>query len=312
MNAYEQILEFEAWVDNMLPRISDFQELMASVGWVGDFTRNSLVELEKYNLRRWPDIASFLEEHDVRFADGAARYIGETLLSACGGGWSVVHDPEFVYSGRPFVRLDTDDATAIIPSMLLTAMLSRRTGEVLSRVYDAQVKNVNNRRQREGEHWKPRREYVPGMMPHPGSESPELAAWVQGVGDRVGALRARVGYSDSSRLDLSLDSQPVAERLARNDIESGASDGTVGQTWHDQYVSYLGEVARRLAGGDWELRPGELTDSNPFIGNPYVARIDDDGDRITYIPDSSLFGLAKGASPGIFTKHVKVYADLWD
>lgn len=163
MNTGEQDTTLEQWLDDMHPEISRFMNSLESAGWMDGFSRASLIALERYILDRWPDQESYLDEDDHEFTGGAVRYIGECLLRACGGGWHVDHDPEFVFTGRPFVRLDTDDKLPISPSNLITALLARRTGQVFSKLYDAQLRRVDVRRKGQPPGWSPRRDRVPGM-----------------------------------------------------------------------------------------------------------------------------------------------------
>lgn len=60
----------------------------------------------------------------------------------------------------------------------MTTILARRTGNVLTRIWDGQAAAVERRREAEGPGWEPTRQPVPGRVAErPGS--PELAAWVQ-------------------------------------------------------------------------------------------------------------------------------------
>ena len=162
MNTEEQNSLFARWLDEMSPKLVEFDSVVKPAGPERGLSRDSLVALERLILDRWSDMDSYLEERDQKFTDGAVRHIGETLLRACGGGWHIDYDPDFIFPGRPFVRLDTDDRTPISPSNLITAMLARRTGEVLSKIYDAQLRRVDLRRNGQGPSWNPQRDYVPG------------------------------------------------------------------------------------------------------------------------------------------------------
>ena len=131
-------------------------------GWTGDFSRASLEELEQDALERWPDRGSFDDAGDPDWVDGAVRYVGEAYLRIGGGGWHVDSDPDSVFSGLPVVTLDTIEPFPISPYNLLTALLSRRTGQVLAKVYDGQLLEVQERRDAEGPDWVPTRLPVPG------------------------------------------------------------------------------------------------------------------------------------------------------
>jgi hypothetical protein len=164
---------FVDWLEAMHPRLSRFEDFLLPANvihedgteepFLRDYSRKSLEQLEQFILDRWPTQAAFLEESDTDFIDGATRYIGETLLRAYGGGWHLNDVPTFDSSGRPFVLLDTLDKTPITPFFLLTALLKRRTGRELTRVYDGQALNIAERREQEGPDWQPRRDPVPGI-----------------------------------------------------------------------------------------------------------------------------------------------------
>ena len=301
--------QFEHWLDDMRPEIAAFEEDLAPAGWEGGFTRDSLVALERYILDRWPDKESYLEERDQKFIDRAVRYIGESLLRACGGGWNIDHDPDFIFAGRPFVRLDTDDRTPISPSNLITAMLARRTGQVLSRVYDAQLGRVDVRRRAQAPGWSPQRDYVPGMMRVDRPDSSELAGWLGCLEARIAKVReraARRGYGD---IEFGEDAVSHVEAMVLDDLKSGRMSIAERGELLDEYTSFFGEVARHAAGGSWVVRPGPVTERNPYIGNPFVERTDEDGDPVSYLPFGSIYGLAKEMAPGVVARHISIYVE---
>lgn len=164
---------FRDWLEAMHPRLSRFEDFLlpkyiiredgAREEFLRDYSRESLNQLEQYMLDRWPTYEDFEADNDTDFIDGAVRYIGETLLRACGGGWHYTDDPEFIFSGRPYVKLDTLDGTPGSPFNLITALLHRRTGGELTKVFDAQVRRIEKRRTQEGPGWEPHRDPVPGM-----------------------------------------------------------------------------------------------------------------------------------------------------
>ena len=265
--------------------------------------------LERLILDRWSDKKSYLEDWDPKFADGAVRYIGETLLRACGGGWHIDHDPEFIFPGRPFVRLDTDDRTPISPSNLITAMLSRRTGEVLSKVYDAQLRRVEARRSGQGPGWSPQRNYVPGMMRVERSESPELAEWLGSLHARAAKVRERAAQLGHGNVEHDTSAISTVEAMALEDLRTGRLSMADRGEALDEYTSFFGEVARHAAGGSWVLIPGAVTERNPYIGNPFVERADEDGDPVSYLPCGSIYGLSQEMAPGIVARHIEVYVE---
>lgn len=94
---------FREWLEAMHPRLSRFEDYLlpkhivhadgTREEFLRDYNRESLSHLEQYMLDRWPTYEDFEADNDTDFIDGAVRYIGETLLRSCGGGWH--------YPGRP-------------------------------------------------------------------------------------------------------------------------------------------------------------------------------------------------------------------
>ncbi|MBF0722590.1 hypothetical protein [Sanguibacter inulinus] len=303
----EQDELFQAWLEEMHPRLARFEDLTMPAGWPGGYSRESLVALEQHILDRWPDKKSFLDENDTDFIEGATRYIGETYLRLAGGGWSINHDPEFIYTGRPVVRFDTESPMPVSPVHLMTTILARRTGNVLSRIWDGQTAAVERRREAEGPGWQPRRDPVPGVVAAQGPSSSELDAWIQRVPQLVDSLRSRAG-ARAARLDLTLASLEPLGELALEDVDGGRlSRETYGDV-KASYVAYLGAVALRAAGGAWVLVPGERDDSNPFVGRPYVERFDESGDRRTAALEPAVDKVAVSRDASVLSRIVGGYA----
>lgn len=255
------------WLEAMSPRLARFRDFIMPVEWTGGYTRDSLVGLERYVLDRWDDEGAFLDEAGIDFIDAAVRYIGETYLRLAGGGWSVDRDPDFIYAGRPVVRFDREDRIPVSPFHLLTTIQIRRTGDVLSRIWDGQSKTILERRASEAPGWTPRREPIPGVVAERLEAGPEGLAWVERVPTLVSSLT-----SDTSSLDLSLESLADLAEGALRDLSSGALHGDEGRERRDPYVAYVGEVALRARGGRWMVRPGAPNGTNPFVGRPYAER----------------------------------------
>ncbi|HEX8508247.1 MAG TPA: hypothetical protein VF635_01935 [Propionibacteriaceae bacterium] len=302
---------FDEWLEDMHPQLMGFVDFALPKNVAKDFSRQSLADLEQYLLYRWPDQATFLAHPDPDFTDGAVRYIGETLLRACGGGWHFSDKPGFLLAGRPYLRLDTLDATPISPYHLMTALLKRRTGVELTKVFDAQVRRIGERREQEGPGWAPRRQPVPGITS--GTDAEEAAEqardeWVSELPDRLARVRARAG-AEAARLDLSAGSLAVLEGLALADFATPDQlDVVERRETTATYVAYLGETLRREAGGQWVLRPGELG-RNLYIGRPFLARTDGDGTRRTSVPAASLIRLVGDRVAGVFEHDLRTYAD---
>ncbi|WP_456787684.1 hypothetical protein [Cellulomonas sp. P5_C5] len=298
--------QFEEWLDAMHPRLARFEDFLMPTGWTAGFTRESLAELEQYALERWPDPRAFLDEDDEDWIDGAVRYVGETYLRIGGGGWYLDTDPDFVFSGVPIIRLDTIGPVPISPRHLLAALLDRRTGRVLTQVYDGQLEEVQERRDAEGPDWEPQRRPVPGITPpeHDPGDTPERDAWVALVDERIAALRAHAGEHGAD-LDLSPESLALLERLAEVDLTAAGSDA--GAERVAQYASYLGTVLLRQSPGQWSLRPGE-PGSDPFVGRPFIKRVDEKGDARAGLVHSAAEHLTQQRDPGLFAAVLHAYA----
>lgn len=298
--------QFEQWLEEMHPRLARFEDFLMPQSWTRGFRRESLAELEAHMLERWPDRAAFAEQPDPDFVDGAVRYIGETLLRLGGGSWFVDDDASSILGGRPYIRLDTLDRTAISPFNLMTTLLARRTGQVLTKVFDAQSARVGERREQEGPGWEPHRAPVAGLTSEAtesASQSPERAEWVSQVPGWVEELRSRLG-ADGGRLDLSPGSVDVLEGWLLAEVPAGSAPSDV---LRDASAAYLGEVARSNAGGDWVFRSGD-PDENPYAGRPCVRREDEDGKPRNWPPHVSVDAVLRDRAPGVLARHLASYS----
>jgi len=268
---------FREWIMVMDPRLAGFEDFVMPAEWSGDFSRESLIELERFILTSWPDKKAFLEEADPNFVDGATRYIGESFMRLAGGEWFLDEDPDFIYSGFPVFRFDSENKTAVSPFHLMTTILARRNGEVLGRMWDGNERSVTRRRQNEGPGWTPRRSPMPGLVTEPLPSSPEVERWTRRVPALIDALRRRAGRR-AAELDLSVRSLGVVSELLLEDGASDAFSSGAVQDAKDPYVAYVGEVALAAAGGSWVLVDGPRDSKNPFVGRPFVERLGDSDD----------------------------------
>lgn len=116
-------------------------------------------------------------------------------------------------TGHPFVRLDTTHQIPITPYYLITALVGRRTGQELAKVYDGQAREMAERRAAEPPDWQPARQPVPGVTPGSGQGRPpdqKRDAWIAGCPARLAAVQAEGGQAGRS-LDLSPDSLEAFE-----------------------------------------------------------------------------------------------------
>lgn len=113
-----------------------------------------------------------------------------------------------------------------------------------------------------------------------------------------------MGEPDATGLDLSKESLPVLERLVLADFATREEVVAPERSEvRDQYVSYLGELFRRAAGGEWIVRPGEQDPDNPFIGNPYLRL----GADMAKVPVSALRLLVRDRKPGTLQRTLDAY-----
>ncbi|KQR17655.1 hypothetical protein [Cellulomonas sp. Leaf334] len=301
--------QFQNWLEAMDPRLARFEDFLMPTSWTKGFTRESLEELEQYMLERWPDRESFQNDGDSDWIDGAMRYIGEAYLRIAGGGWYLDNRPDVAFRGQPVIRPDTIDGFPIAPANFLGVLLKRRTGHELAKVYDGQLRQVQRRRDVEGPDWEPKRLPIPGYYSEqdPG-DTPERDAWAARVDERIAALRTHAG-EHGTQLDLSPQSLTVLERLSQLDLTAATIDvrSADGAEVVARYASYLGAVLLQQAPGRWILRPGE-PGTDPFVGHPFVKRLDENGLWRAGLVHSAVERLADQHEPGLFAKVLHAYA----
>ncbi|MDA2808556.1 hypothetical protein [Nocardiopsis suaedae] len=105
--------------------------------FTSEYTRESLGELEKMLLLKFPDRTSMFSTVGSRLlGDRAGRYIGETIIRGYGGRWDLDQRPDSLYSGMPVVFPDPDPVNAYCPASMVITAVSRRTGVELTRFFD--------------------------------------------------------------------------------------------------------------------------------------------------------------------------------
>ena len=166
-----------------------------------------------------------------------------------------------------------------------------------------QQQNIAERRAAEGPEWQPGRDPVPGVTRGREAErQPERDAWLADLSLRLEQVRARAG-EQAATYDLS---PPSLTRLAElvladysgvGHLHLPSQSGLV-----DAYASYLGEVLRQQAGGQWKLRPGEPDENNPHIGRPYLERVDHDATTSTKCPSCGSSNWWRNAGPSYWPK----------
>lgn len=304
---------FDQWLEDMQPRLYRFVDFRRPDSVPGDFSRKSLEALEAYLLERYPEQELYLNDPDVDFVDGAVRYVGETYLRAFGGGWRHSDDPQVAVRYTPYLILDTPGAVAIAPYYLMSALLHRRTGQVLVKVYNAQQRRIAEH-QAADPSFAPKRESVPGVFLSEADEEqlqdrarPSLDAWLPEMDARIDQWRAGLPPGTAARLDGTLDSLPALEEVLLDRL--AAPDEAEADT-HAEFVDgaarYIGSVFLREGGGDWCYVPGDP--SSVFMGRPFLERRDKAGDLQYVSPHRVIRSTVKKRTPGVATTMFKNYA----
>jgi len=224
-----------------------------------DFSGDSLRGLEWSVLDRFgePGDVSWLEERG--FVEGAAAYLGESLMRLAGGSWdwTTDADPEAFPDGLPLVRPDAAlGLDPVSPVQLMMDAVASGDGEQFTALYTAWERAVERAKQARPS-WRPVKERTVMDSPEPSSE--HLTGWLARRSDAFPDWVAT--YAPEGTWDFSPDSLPALEELVRRvaptkeELHEPANvDFRDGAAW------YQGEVMRRGLGGRWNYdddRPGK-------------------------------------------------------
>ena len=128
---------FADWMDGMDTVLDEFMaDLPDEVSDKLDYSLESLDVLEAWFVDRYASTKELRADDDVRPWDGATRYYGQVLVKQLGGRWADA--PE----GPPQIRGIGlgDDGPPIIPMLLVSSTLARRTGTQLRTVAENNLK----------------------------------------------------------------------------------------------------------------------------------------------------------------------------
>jgi hypothetical protein len=101
-----------------------------------DFDRESLIELEKFILDEFENADEVRDPENGKLVDRLTRYIGETFIRNFEGArWYPGGDS---YHNLPVV-LFRGSSIPESPYMLMARIVTRRTGNCLTRVYDGRI-----------------------------------------------------------------------------------------------------------------------------------------------------------------------------
>ncbi len=296
------------WVEGMQPALAGMQAFHLPPDFPFDYSRESIHRLEEILLDRFATSEEVRRPETSIFVENYARYIGEAWLRVGGGHWHWDDNPNSAYRDRPILFLDPRIGNvAISPLNLIYSVVAKRDG-VLTRLYDRLVEDVAAwKAEHPGE--TPVKEPTPGLdeIPRP-QASDWLVEWLEGMDQ---ALRAWIGELPlpASRWDFSLRSlddleEVVTARLTTTDDFKRPEN----QTYIDGCVRYLGETLRRNFGGAWVYTPGKPSEQNPWVAQPYLERVDSDGEEVTALPALALRALVKRRQRGHFGQVADAYA----
>lgn len=129
---------FEVWLIDMDDALARFFGMISPMIVERlDYAPQSLTVIEGILLDRYASIHSVRPASESRFADGAARYVGEVFRKGLGGKWSIeLEDKKNVFYGRPQLIGMRGQRIQISPLSLVTACLDRRTGKYIKTVFD--------------------------------------------------------------------------------------------------------------------------------------------------------------------------------
>lgn len=137
----EQEMDFDAWLTDMDDALDRFLDLVpAELAEKLDYSPESLIALEAWLLRRYPDQQSYQAEPALALVDAAVRYVGETFVRSLGAHWTLSRNPKNVFHGLPIVTGHPSQTTPQCPHKLLNVAIGRREGTFLREVFDSQNK----------------------------------------------------------------------------------------------------------------------------------------------------------------------------
>ncbi|MFC7549405.1 hypothetical protein [Plantactinospora sp. GCM10030261] len=223
-------MELERWLRHVQPWLVGLESAIAV-----DFSRASLAELEE-----------LAAEGDH---PGFDAYLGETLLRVGGGRWVEV-------DGAPAVTADPSlGLSPVVPADLLA-----EPGRAVE-AYDEWTVAVAARREAVPG-WHPVKEPTPGLDKRTEPVvPPELRRWL--AERESGFLRWAARWAPEGRWDFSTSSlDELGELLVRVlGDESGLRD-PANRDFVDGAIWYVGEVYRRVGGGQWSW---EAKDGKPPV-----------------------------------------------
>lgn len=295
------------WLEGMQPALAGMQAFHLPRDFPFDYSAESIGQLEGILLNRFFTSQEARRAEESLFVENCARYIGEAWLRTGGGRWHWDDNFNSAYRGRPIVFLEPRIGNvAISPLDLINGAVAKRDG-VLSRLYARLVEDVAAwKAEHPGE--TPAKDPTPGLDDVPAPLSGDwLSEWVASMDQALEAWIAELPLP-TARWDFSLRSlddleEVVTARLTSIDDFKRPEN----QTFIAGCVRYLGETLRRKSGGAWVYTPGEPSERNPWMAQPYLERVDNDGEEVTALPALALRALVKRRRRG----HLAQLADAY-
>lgn len=250
---------------------------LAGAGVTLDYSRSSLVALERVVLDQFAHPAQVAWATRRTFVEGLTAYLGETLMRRAGGAWAWREEPAAggprggvpQVSADPALRLDL-----VSPLDLLREAVSVRDGERFTLTYDRWAHAVDDR-MRVVPGWRPLKQ--PTAADPPGDpESAPLTAWLT---RRAAAhLDWAAAYAPERSWAFTPDSLSALEALVRRITPTAEElNDPANREFREGAAWYLGETARRAFAGQWNLNLRRSGERN----FPYVEKLGSRGARLT-------------------------------
>lgn len=264
--------KLDNWREEMQPRMARLQAFELPEDFPFDYSRASLVALEAELLDRFPPGSEPRIERGG-FVEAAMSYLGETLLTLCGGRWGWDDDATSASHDTPLACPDDRlGLPPLAPGRLLAEAAARRTGQELVRRYDALVGAIDQARG-EDPSFSPVKERTPGLDeildPAP---SEFLIEWLKERQLAFGGWVERYG-ADLGPWDFSPESLDALETVVCQALTcEGDFDEPTNHELVEGAVWYYGEVAQLAKNATWRHNRGAPDPHNPYVGRPYVKR----------------------------------------
>ncbi|MQY22649.1 hypothetical protein [Nocardia macrotermitis] len=243
-------------------------------GFEVDFTGASLAPLERLLPSYFVATNDISDPEQQELADGVAGYLGEVLMRLAGGAWGWD-------DGEPFVHADDAVGLATVyPLRILARAVADMSGHEFSDVYTEWSKVIGQHRLSNPD-WRPEKKRTPGVDPveMSSADAAYIATW---VAERRSTFEQWTRtYGPDGTWDFGPESLDTLESLL---LQQTPLPKDLRDPAHREFVQgaawYLGEVVRRIGGGDWVFRTMDPKSPSIYAGDPCVQQLDPDGRRV--------------------------------